>query len=258
MTLILALALAVVSYFGAFAADTYTRDAASMAAQGQGQDLVDLFLVVPLLLVSLFFLRNGSKLWTLLFSGIVSYILYSFVIYCFGVHFNRLFLLYCLTLGASLYLFIIVIHSLNGQAVESWFAEKTPVKATGIFLAVVAAMFYLLWLRDVVPAIITDTTPKSVSDYNLLVNPVHVIDIAIALPGLLITAVLFMKRRRLGYILAPVCLVFIIILAIALAAMVIVVKLKGISEDASIAVIFIVLAAVSFAFLYSFLKRVKA
>ena len=47
LTLILALALAVVSFFGAFAADTYTRDAASMAAQGQGQDLVDLFLVVP-------------------------------------------------------------------------------------------------------------------------------------------------------------------------------------------------------------------
>ena len=124
LALILALSLAVVSFFGAFVADTYTRDAASMAAQGQGQDLVDLVLVVPLLIVSLIFSRKSSKIWTLLLAGIVAYILYSFIIYCFGVHFNRLFLLYCLTLGVSLYLFIIILHSLNGQEVESRLLQR--------------------------------------------------------------------------------------------------------------------------------------
>ncbi len=47
LTLLLALSLAVVSIAGAFFPDTYARDSASMATQGIGQDLVDLFVGAP-------------------------------------------------------------------------------------------------------------------------------------------------------------------------------------------------------------------
>jgi len=58
LSTLMAAALAVVSFFGAFDASTYERDAASMAAQGAGQDLVDLVLVVPLLVISLVILPS--------------------------------------------------------------------------------------------------------------------------------------------------------------------------------------------------------
>lgn len=90
----------------------------------------------------------------------------------------------------------------------------------------------------------------------MLGNPVHVLDLSIALPGLALTTVLLMKKRRLGYILAPVLLVFVIILTIALAGMVMMTKARGITEDISIAVIFIVLAVISIVFLYLFLKNI--
>ena len=115
----------------------------------------------------------------------------------------------------------------------------------------------MLWLRDVLPAILNNTIPETISDYDLLVNPVHVIDISFALPGLIITAVLLLKKHNVGYILAPVALVFIIILTIALAAMVIMTRIKGISEDVSIAVIFIILSVISIAFLWAFLRKIK-
>ena len=51
LTILLVLSLAMVSIAGAFLPDTYHRDSASMAAQGVGQDFVNLFLVVPLLFV---------------------------------------------------------------------------------------------------------------------------------------------------------------------------------------------------------------
>lgn len=257
LSVLTAAALAAVSFFGAFVPGTYDRETASMAAQGAGQDLVDLFLVVPLLIFSMIFMLRGSRIAVFLFGGTVFYTLYSFAIYSFGVHFNRLFLLYCLILGAALYLFILIMFEMGRMDVNGWVGEKIPVRSAGIFLILVAALFYVLWLKDTVPAVIKNTVPKSVSDYHLLVNPVHVLDMAIVLPGLILTAVLLMKKRRLGYILGPVMLVFVIILAVALAGMVVMTKVKGVSEGVSIAVIFALLAAVSTLFLCLFLKNIN-
>jgi hypothetical protein len=256
LSIVTAIALAVVSIFGAFDAATYERDAASMAAQGAGQDLVDLVLVVPLLVFSLIFMLRNSRIASLIFGGTVFYILYSFCIYAFGVYFNKFFLLYCLILGSSLYLFILVILELTRMDVQSWFSEKAPTRLAGVYLLLIAALFNVLWLNDVIPAILKNTTPRTVSDYNLLVNPVHVLDLSIALPGLVLTAVLLMKKRKLGYILAPILLVFLIILTIALAGMVMMIKARGITEDMSIAIIFLVLAVISIVFLYFFLKNI--
>jgi lysylphosphatidylglycerol synthetase-like protein (DUF2156 family) len=87
---------------------------------------------------------------------------------------------------------------------------------------------------------------------------VHVLDIGLVLPGLILTAVLLMKKHRLGYILAPIFLVFIIVLAAALTGMVILLKAKGLSDDSSVAGIFIALALISGVFLFVFFKHLKA
>jgi hypothetical protein len=258
LSLMLAAALAVVSFFGAFVPSTYERDAPSMAVQGMGQDLVDLFLVVPLLVISLVFVLRKSRVAHLIYGGTVLYILYSFVIYSFGVNFNKLFLFYCLILGLSFYSLILILCKLNSQDVEHWFGVRIPSRLVGTYLIVVAAMFYALWLKDVLPAVVTGSIPKSVSDYDLLVNPVHVLDIGLVLPGLILTAVLLMKKHRLGYILAPIFLVFIIVLAAALTGMVILLKAKGLSDDSSVAGIFIALALISGVFLFVFFKHLKA
>ncbi|MBN2011639.1 hypothetical protein JW960_20080 [candidate division KSB1 bacterium] len=258
LCIILAISLSIASYFGAFIPATYEQDAPSMAAQGIGQDMVDLFLVVPLLLSSLFFMLRNNKSAHFILTGTLFYVVYSFFIYSFGVHFNQMFLIYCLTLGVSLYAFILMLYQLGSRDVENWFKEKLPVRSIGILLIVIAVMFYLLWLKDVVPAILAHTVPPSISNYNLLVNPVHVLDLAIALPGLIIAAILLMKKNRFGFILAPVFLVFIIILTMALAGMVLMLNMKAISDDTSLMGVFIVLAIISAGFLFLALRNIKA
>ncbi len=257
LTITLALSLGIVSYFGAFVSSTYERDSASMAVQGMGQDIVDLFLVVPLLLVTLFLTRKNHKASFFIFGGTVFYILYSFFIYTFGVHFNQLFLLYCLTLGTSLYLFLLIIIELNRMNVQTWFSNKIPVKTISVYLIVIAIMFYVIWLKDILPAVLTNSIPESVHDNDLLVNPVHVLDIAFALPGLIIIAILLFKKQKLGFILTPIFLTFIIILAFALIGMVIMSKIKNISDDFSIAVIFVIMAILSTVLLLKNLKTIK-
>jgi len=183
--------------------------------------------------------------------------MYSFIIYAFGVHFNRLFLLYCSTLGLSLFAFLILIMELNQKEVKNWFTESGITKTIGVYFMVVATLFYLLWFKDVVPAIINNSVPATVSDYDLLVNPVHVIDIAFALPGLIVVAVLLFKKHNLGYIFAPVGLVFTIILTIALVGMVMMLKVKNVSDDTSVAGIFLFLSAISTVLLILFFRTLK-
>ena len=90
LTILLALSLAIVSIAGAFFPQTYSRDSASLAAQGVGQDLVDLFIAVPMLLLSFYYAAKGKRIFKLIYGGILFYILYSFIIYCFGINFNQL------------------------------------------------------------------------------------------------------------------------------------------------------------------------
>lgn len=257
LTSILAVLLAIASYFGIFVSVTYERDAISMAAQGIGQDFVNLFLIVPLLLVSLPFIKQDSRIVLLIQAGTVFYVLYSFIIYAFGVHFNNLFLLYCFILGLSLYTFIYLIYIMGNMDIPKWFSDKIPSKTIAGFLVIISIMFYLLWFKEIIPAILNNTLPKSVSDYNLLVNPIHVIDIAFALPGLIITAILLLKKHKFGYIFAVVSLEFVILLTIALIGMVISLKLNGISDDISLAFIFSGFSIIGIIFLVLFIKNIR-
>lgn len=258
LTLAMTAVLAIASYYGAFVPATYAHDSVSMGTQGMGQDFFDLFIVVPLLLILLALTLRGSRVAFLILGGTVFYVLYSYVIYAFGVHFNSLFLVYCAVFGTSFYLFLLCVIELHGQQLQHWFGDRTPNRATGIFFIIIAVMFYLLWLKDVLPAIFSNSVPATVADNDLLVNPVHVLDIAVALPGLIVTAILLFRKHPLGYLFAPIYLVFTILLALALIAMVVAVKQKGLSEDVSIAGIFAVLAAISAVFMYQFLRNTEA
>ena len=142
--------------------------------------------------------------------------------------------------------------------VESWFSQKLPVRVIAGYLFIVAILFYLIWFKDIVPAVLNSTIPKSVSDYNLLVNPVHVIDISFVLPGLIVTAIFLIRKYRSGFIFAPIALVFILLMALALIGMIVMLKVKGITDETSVVGIFIALAIISMVFLGIFLKNLKA
>ena len=42
----------------------------------------------------------------------------------------------------------------------------------------------MLWLSELIPASLSGEVPKSVTDAGLWVNPIHVLDLAVLLPGL--------------------------------------------------------------------------
>ncbi len=256
LSILLAIGVIISASAGVFLPDTYEREVPSMAAQGIGQDFVDLFIVVPVLLISLYYTNKNSRRATLILGGTIAYLMYSYVIYSLGINFNRFFLVYTLTFGLGLYAFIIFMNDIFKHPVHEWF-NKPPRKLIGIYFLVVAAIFYFLWLSSIIPAMINNTVPKDVADYNLLVNPVHVLDIAFALPALILGSIKLIQGKKTGYIIASLALVFMILLTLALAGMVIAIVIEDISEDFTIATVFGVLTITSLAFLILFFKELK-
>ena len=253
LSFLLLILLGYSSYQGVFNPMTFSKDAISMGTQGIGQDFVNLFVVMPLFLVALLLYRRESVIGGYLFGGTLFYILYSYFIYTFGVNFNHLFLVYCSILGLSFYTFIIFLVDFE-KKVNPMQMNSKPL---AIFLIFIGTLFYLLWLKDVVPALLTSSVPKTISDNHLLTNPVHVLDLSIALPGLIISAILLLKKHKMGFVLAPVLLVFLIILTIALIGMVVALKVKNVSEDISLMYIFGVITLISVGFLSNYFMKLK-
>jgi len=251
----LLLCMGFASWMGIFNESIYQRELPSMAAQGAGQDVVNLFVGGPILLLALLYMNRGSKTASWIFAGMVFYYLYSYIIYSFGIRHNVLFLVYCSTLALSTYIFIFWVHFNSGLDITSWFSKAPPGRATAIFIFAIAAMFYMIWLKDIVPPLLKGEAPAFVIENNYAPNPIHAIDLSFALPGLIITAILLLKNHKLGYLLIPVVLVFIIILAIALLGMMVMVQKRGLSDDMSLVYIFAILALIGGTVLLLFLRR---
>jgi len=193
---------------GIFLHDTYLRETAGWRSQAQGQDIIDLLLIVPLLITGsiMNFMEKRSGYFYM--GSALMFLIYTYFIFCFSVHFNAFFLLYCAILGLSGYLLLRLLTLVNGKTVKSWFQKKLPANQFSIFLNLFAAFFLLLWLKDIIPAIWHDTIPGSITGTGLFTNPVEVLDLCFLLPGMMFAARLLRQETGTGYQLVPMLLLF--------------------------------------------------
>jgi hypothetical protein len=208
-TSILALLIAIASLGGIWEPSIYAKETASWGAQGFGQDIVDLLVIVPVLLGCAWGVARGSRSALLVLAGVLIYVVYSFFLYAFAMHFNALFLVYCATLGVAFYALVDVGLYLATQDGSAWFAPtKHRTRAIGWFMIAIASVFSALWLSSVIPALVAGNSPPELAEAGLITNPVHVLDLAIVLPAIAFTGVLVLGRRPAGLLLAPIMLAF--------------------------------------------------
>ncbi len=249
--------LVIASYSGIFITTTYARNTASFAAQGIGQDIVNLFIVAPLLLASSILFYKGNKRAMLIWAGLDLYVIYSYVIYCFAQPFNFLFLVYCAVLGFSFYAFVYLMTNSINTPIKQWYKSEKRIKLVIIFNVIIAGLFYFVWLSEVIPALISNEIPQSIIENGVITNPVHVLDMAIFLPALVITAVFLYKGNDYGFLFAPILLIFLSSMALAIIGMVITMWFTGVAVDLGMASIFIVIAAISILLAVFLLKDIE-
>jgi len=204
----------------------YSKETANWAAQGVGQDITNLIAYPALLLLALAAGRGSLRAY-LAWMGVLAYSVYAYAIYAFAVHFGPLFLVDVAVFGLSIYTLGGGLLSLDTARLKASFTSRTPVRSTSIVLVAIGALFYMLWLSEIIPATIDGTMPQSLRDSGLATNPVYVLDMAVLLPAALLTGVLLRNGRGWGYCLAPVLLVCFVVLAVGILCAMAVLAVRG-------------------------------
>jgi hypothetical protein len=233
----------------------YARETASWAAQGLGQDWVDLLLVAPALAAAAALARRGSRRAALILGGALGYTAYSLVLYAFAVHFNPLFLVYSAALGLSFYALVAIVAAYGRDAAETWAAPRAIDRVAGTFSVFLGLAFYALWLSEVIPALASGTPPGSLAEVGLITNPVQVLDIGIVLPGFIVGGIALMRRRPLGHWLVPVMLTFAVLMDAALIGMDLSMAAREVPGGGQRVVMFAMMGAVSLAVLWGMMRK---
>ncbi len=239
-TIVIAVLLAITAVAGLFWPATYAREASR--AGGVASDIVDLFLVVPVLLISGIKGNRGSVPARLVWLGALGYLLYNFVFYAFGLHFNALFLVYCATFGLCFYAAVFCIPFIPVEQIAQAYGPRAPRKTVAIVFLALALKATTTYLREDIPAILAGRIPQSVTEMNLPVNFVHVLDLAFLFPGLYITAYFLFRRKAAGYALAPVFLSLLAIMSMELVSIMAVMGRPGPGANLPQIIFFVVLA----------------
>ncbi|MBI9045571.1 MAG: hypothetical protein JEZ06_13865 [Anaerolineaceae bacterium] len=257
----LAIFVGIAASLGYFDPSIYELDAPAYAIQGIGQDLATLVIAVPALLISMILAWRGSTRALLVNSGVQVYLFYSYSMYAITVSFNSLFLVYCLSMGLSFYGLIGILSNMNKEKLKKNILaapnEKKIRRALAGLLFFSAAIFYFLWLSEIIPNLIAGTIPLSIQEVELPSNMVHVYDLAILLPALILSGIWLLRKQVYGFILAPILAIFSFFMAIALVSMVVIMVINGWSSDYSPAFIFSALAIINSVLSLIYLSALK-
>jgi hypothetical protein len=165
------------------------------------QDVITLFVVVPLLLICLWLVRRGSVRGLLLWMGTLFYIAYAYSYAVLGTWLAPLFLVYVAIVSISLYSLVYVLVSTDAEAVRARFSRHTPVRWAGGFLMVMSLLLANTWVVMIMGDIFSGTQPKN----SLFV--IWPLDLVIALPALFWGGMWLWRRQSLGYVVGGIVLI---------------------------------------------------
>ena len=239
----------------------YRYDSLLVGAGFRGVDAVTLFLGVPLLVTSAVLYRRGSFRGALLLAGTLAYFLYNYASMALSAAYNDLFLVYVALFSTSLFAFILVLMSFDLASLPSRFSPALPRREIAAYLAAVGFLLVVLWLGDVVAALIRDSVPAALGSYTTIVT--YVLDLGVIVPAAFVAAVLLVQSKPLGYLLAATLLTMNLTLGAALLSQGIAILFAGVRMSlpqiagmiGSFAVLGLVGARLMFVLLHSVLSR---
>lgn len=169
----------------------------------RGTDIV--VIAAGLILLALLLIYRNRYASMLLQAGLLSIIVYSTTCLIMGVGFNRLFPLYVLQFGSSLFAFVLSVYQILSTEPYRENVYERRFGGTGIFL-MISGCSVLIWLTFVLPAVITGQPMETIEIYTT--EPTFAIDLAIVLPSTLFCGIALLRKKTVGYKIAPVLLSF--------------------------------------------------
>jgi hypothetical protein len=225
---------------GLFAPSIY-RDPAVVLPQNLGTDLVTLCVGVPLLALTTVATWRGSLRARLLWLGALGFLTYDYGMYALGVRWNQLFLVYLALFALSLYALIIGLVGTDAERIRAGLVTRVPSRAVASYFIVIAVVVAVVWLAEEVGALLSSAVPPSVVQFEAPTNIVHVFDLGIVLPAMVLAAVMLLRDQPWGYVLAGTLLVKAATIGLWVVAMIWFSARQGFDAPAAYAGLFVLL-----------------
>ncbi len=157
-----------------------------------------------ILMISLCFLKK-DQIWAILLKISQSFLfVYYFACLVFSISMNRLYLLYVLGFGLSIFLsFVLVVNDLQTIVVKES-SKKCKNLGISLCLGISGVVTIGIWLSMIVPYMITDNYGYLLG--VLTTESTYAIDLGVLCPAMIICAILVQNKRDFGYKMAPILL----------------------------------------------------
>ncbi|HEX7472286.1 MAG TPA: hypothetical protein VF323_04335 [Candidatus Limnocylindrales bacterium] len=176
----------------------YAYNAQRVVAEGVGWDIVTLVLAVPALLLAVPLVARGSFRGRLFAAGLLGYFLYQYLEYSVTWAFGPLFLLFVAIYGASLVGIAWIGWSLATDKVTEPFGDRFPRRGWAALDLGMAVLLTMMWLARIGASMGGDTSSLN----GETTFTVQALDLGLLVPASVLTALLVLRRSRLGYALA--------------------------------------------------------
>jgi len=157
-------------------------------------DYLNLIIGVPFLLIAMLLVKSKKIIGLISWCGALFYMIYVYIPYVISVPFGPLFLPYLLIVVLSLYTLIGLLTTIDHQVVKEKMSGRVSRK---IIAGILAGLGSLIVIRQVA-MILTALTTKS--QVNMQELSIWIDDFIVAVPSLLISSFLMLKKRPLGYV----------------------------------------------------------
>ena len=230
----------------------YAQETQNWATQAKGQDLGNLLAVVVLLAAAVASVRGSARA-GLVWLGALVYLIYAFVVYAMAVHLNYLFGVYVAVLGLSAWAVIFHAGRVRGGGIT--YPQGRPLTVAAWVIIVVGVLFAGLWLSELVPALLSGRVPASLTEAGLWVNPIHVIDLAVVLPGFIVAGIASLQRREHGLFWLAPWLVFSALMGSSIIAAMVLVMRAGAAHTAPATVMVSLVVVASVVAVWGYLRE---
>ena len=156
-------------------------------------DVVNLIIGLPFLLISLLLTRKGKIIGLLCWPGALFFIVYIYLPYVLTVPFSILFLPYIIIFSLTIYTLVGVVISVDRNALKEQLSTTVPAKVSGGILIGLSVLGIIRQVALIINALLN----------NLEVAPqelaLWIDDLIIGSPAMLIGGYLLWTKRSLGY-----------------------------------------------------------
>ena len=231
----------------------YQGDFLSMA--DQAKDSITLIVCIPLLLISIFFIKKMSLKGLFLIAGTLGYFLYTYISHAVVMMNNPFYLINVILVALSFCTFILCMMSIQSYDLSHSIIDEFPVKFLSIYFFGTGLTICLMCLGRIITTFFFDIAQYSFESYSTMY--IKTLDLRFIVLASFFTSILLWKKSSWGYLLSIILIIKMINYSAVINTILVSLKMNGVYVNFRENIIIPNLTVLSIIFMIRTLKELE-